>query len=308
MNWAKGMNKEFVLSTLSFISAILIIFLVVSVSNRGGQVQVPDVDENLCPTDTSLIRENRLIVLDFSDPLPAAYLDYPRKILSNVVRNLSNQFDRIKLYILNPENPVPVKLSDFCIPFTIKSIPEEERKILWGRDPDLSRPLPARFKKHQALIEKLRAHEKSLEQTIDALIQYLADKGSESQHRSRLAGTIEELVAIQREGDHKKNSITILSDMLQNTEEFSHYKEGFDFDSYLASRKKGLMDMSGFDIDVHYLQTCKTMTFEDRRNHKAFWESYFAGSGVSADFKLLNVDDLALDCKNGRRIRARNSR
>lgn len=292
------MNKELLRSVLTFSSAIAIILLVIFVANQETRVDIPEIDETLCPKDKHLINSNRLIIFDFSDPLPEQYLDYPQKIINHIIRDTANQFDRIKLYTFNPDNPVPVKLSDFCIPFTIKSIPEEERKVLWGRDPDLSKPLPSRFKKHRELIERMWIYEKSLEQNIEKLIRYLADKGTESQPRSKLIETIEELVAVQKEEGSQKNTLTILSDMLQNTDSFSHYKEGFDLAGYLGSRPKELIDMSGFVVDVHYLQTCKTMAFEDRKNHKDFWKGYFARSGVDADFELLPVDDIALKCKS----------
>ena len=290
------MNKEILGSIISLIIATCIFGAIIWFGTQDIEIELPDLRENLCPIDSSLTKTNRVILFDFSDPLPEEYMDYPIAMVDELIKNEAEQFDRIILYTFNPYGPVPIRAADFCIPITMKNIPEEEKKVLWGKDPNINSQLPARFTKYSIIIKQLWGHEKSLNNTIKNMIIYLSDKGKNSQERSRLIENIEEAASIQKELGSRQTKITILSDMLQHTESYSHYKDEINFEHYLTKRESDLLNMTSFQFNIHYIQTCKTVESKDRERHKNFWKDYFLFSGAQYKFNFLTIKDMGLLC------------
>lgn len=290
------MNRETLGSIISLIIATCIFGTIIWFGTQDVEIALPDLKENLCPTDASLTKTNRVILFDFSDPIPEEYSDYPITMVDRIIKNEAEQFDRVILYTFNPYGPVPIRAADFCIPITMKNIPEEEKKVLWGKDPNIDSPLPARFTKYDVIIKQLWEHERSLNKTIKNMIIYLSNKGKNSQERSRLIENIEETVAIQKELGRQQTKITILSDMLQHTENYSHYKDDINFEYYLSKRESELLNMASFQFDIHYIQACKTVESKDRERHKNFWKDYFLFSGAQYNFNFLTVDTMGLLC------------
>ena len=86
-------------------------------------------------------------------------------------------------------------------------------------------------------------------------------------------------------GKHKKTLI-IVSDLLQHSEQFSHYKN-WTYEQFAASAGQLLRaDLRGWDIRLLYLQRYGQDRQLQSKNQFEFWERYFYDSGakiVAAD-------------------------
>lgn len=73
--------------------------------------------------------------------------------------------------------------------------------------------------------------------------------------------------------------LIIVSDMLQNTPQFSMYREISEFQSFQSSDygKKMQSDLKGVQIELHYVMNTPHL---QTRRHLKFWEDYFSNAGA----------------------------
>jgi hypothetical protein len=91
-----------------------------------------------------------------------------------------------------------------------------------------------------------------------------------------------QLVAINgfRKHDVKgERRLVVMSDMLQNTTQFSMYKGPVDYAAFASSPygQKAHLDLQGVEVEIHYLMNSPQL--QTRRNQK-FWEDYFDKAGA----------------------------
>jgi hypothetical protein len=91
-----------------------------------------------------------------------------------------------------------------------------------------------------------------------------------------------QLVAINgfRKHDVKgPRRLVVMSDMLQNTPQFSMYKGPVDYSTFAASPygQKTQFELRGVDVEIHYLMNSPQL--QTKRNLK-FWEDYFDKAGA----------------------------
>ena len=283
-----------------FMAALLLIGLIVWNVNRSGQMEselfeeleeIAELDVELCPFDGRLTRTSRAVLFDFSDPLPAELADYPGRVMENMMDEMEDaqRFDRFSLYTLNPFGKTPKSLNAFCIPVTMKQIPSDIRRTLWGKDPEQHGNLPERYHRFAEVFERLWENERTLEASLQESMDVLRNQSGSSQGYSRIIENMEEIVMSELDRDSRRVRITILSDMLQNSPEFSHYGSSWDFERYLATRRSEPFDMEGVSFDVYFVQTCDSLEVARRRALQDFWSDYFDHFNASADFKLLRI-------------------
>ena len=289
-----------------FAAALLLIGLIVLSVNRSGRMEsqlfeeleeMTELDFELCPFDGRLTRTSRAVLFDFSDPLPAELADYPGKLMENMMAEMEDarRFDRFSLYTLNPFGNTPKALNAFCIPVTLKQIPSDIRRTLWGKDPEEHRTLPERYLRFAEVFERLWENERTLDASLQESMKMLESQSTSSQGYSRIIENLEEIVLSELDRNSREVKVTILSDMLQNSPEFSHYGSSWDFERYLASRRSEPFDMERVSFDVYFVQTCDSLESARRRALQGFWNDYFDHFNASADFKLLRIsgDDCA---------------
>jgi hypothetical protein len=288
------LKKEDLTNILLGIAGIMIIATVVLVSGDEETLEIPDLDEKLCPISAELAGESHAIFFDFSDPLPEKYLQYPQSMLNKILETEVSRFDNVSMYTFNPNGAVPREISNFCIPITLQDFPEEDRRAIWGRDPDPKAldKLPQRYARHLPTIKKFLEFNQGLETSIAGSVAALAKEGRKEQPYSLLIENIDELAKRLRESGSQTAEITIFSDMLQNTHDYSHYSDNWDFSSYLQSRPELRVDMAGFKYKIHYLQHCETYGVDNRATHEKFWQDYFEYSNARVEFNFLERSDL----------------
>lgn len=73
--------------------------------------------------------------------------------------------------------------------------------------------------------------------------------------------------------------LIVMSDMLQNTPQFSMYKGAVDFSAFAESNygKKTQLELRDVEVELHYLMNAPQL--QTKRNLK-FWEDYFSKAGA----------------------------
>ena len=92
-------------------------------------------------------------------------------------------------------------------------------------------------------------------------------------------------VALDRNFDStKKRRLIVVSDMLQNTPEYSHYQNGADFSAWRNSahgREFPQFSLLGVEVEILYLKrTDDFARAAQNRGHVRFWEDYFVELGA----------------------------
>ncbi len=285
-----------------FLAAFVLIGFILWQVSRTGEMEadlltqldeMAELDMELCPFDGEHIQTSRAILYDFSDPLPRKLSDYPSRLLDNMLDELAEaeRFDRFSLYALNPFGRAPKSLSAFCVPVTINQIPRDMRKALWGRDPEQHAQLPDRYSRFAEVFERLWGNERELDNSMKETMSVLTRQARGGQSYSRIIENIEEIALTEIDRGSQTIKITILSNMLQNSPQYSHYRESWEFENYLSTRNDEPVDMSNIEIDVYYIQSCETLESAKRRNLRRFWEDYFEHSQARKPrFRTLNFD------------------
>lgn len=279
----------------------MIVFLVWQVVRSGRLEQrlfdelseVAELDNELCPFDGSLTRNSTVLLFDFSDHLPASAADYPEILLENMLADLqeAERFDRFGLYILNPNSDVPRKVSTFCVPVTMSQIPREVRQALWGADPTQHAALPSRYDRFSDVFEQLWDNDQDLRQSVEEARNILVGESrSNEQTFSRIIENIEEIAGLEFDRNSRRVNFVVLSDMLQNSPTYSHYRNRWGFNEYLSSRSGDLSPMQRFTFEVYLVQSCQSIMTDRRRALQQFWEDYFEQSSADATFRLLTID------------------
>ena len=257
---------------------------------------MPELNSQQCPYESSLIESSRVILFDFSDPLPAELEDYPAKLLDIMMDEMqdADRFDRFGIYSLNPFGDTPKSIGQFCVPVTLNQIPDDVRRALWGKDPEEHANLPPRYQPFLGVFERLWENQRELDQFMTESRTQLANQSRSGQGFSRIIENIEEIVGLEFDRSGGPVNIILLSDMLQNSPAYSHYRDAWEFDTYLSRRSRSQPDMERFRFEVYLVQSCSSRSTSDRRTLQRFWEDYFHSADALVTFKLLERFDL--DC------------
>ena len=254
--------------------------------------EIAELDNEMCPFDGHLTKTSRVILFDFSDPLPAELNDYPGKLLNNMMSEIqaAERFDRFSLYTLNPYGETPKDINAFCVPVTINQIPGDIRKNLWGKDPQQHSKLPSRYHRFARVFERLWENEHELNTSMKESMSTLASESRNEQSYSRIVENIEEIAGLEIDRGSQEINVIVFSDMLQNSPQYSHYSDNWEFKDYLSKRTHQLLNMDRFAFEVYFVQSCQSLVTKNRRALQNFWEEYFNSSNASVKFKLLRND------------------
>ena len=296
------MDKDILLKASGlFLAAFCLIgFIIWNVSNSDRLEknlfseldEVAELDNELCPFDGRLTKTSRVILFDFSDPLPTELNHYPSKLLDNMMMELQNadRFDRFSMYTLNPYGETPKDINTFCVPVTLNQIPREIRKALWGKDPQQHSELPSRYQRFANVFERLWENEQELKESMNESVNTLANQAKNAQSYSRIIENIEEIAGSEIDRNSQKINVIVFSDMLQNSPQYSHYKDSWDFKEYLPKRTHALVNMERFSFEIYFVQSCIAQVTNRRRALQKFWNDYFSSSNASVKINLLSVD------------------
>ena len=211
---------------------------------------------SLCPASGP--RGHAVLLVDKTDPLnftqKQAFLEY----LAEFGRGRVKEGELFSVFVLGGDFKSTARpIFEMCNPG------KGENKDIWTANPDrIRRQFENKFlKPMRALAEQLQATEAAKDSPIMQMLQLVAING----FRARNV-----------QGPRR---LYVVSDMLQNTDNYSQYKGDLDFPKFRDSLafQKVRTDLSGVEVELAYLLNAPA---RQTRRHLKFWEDYFRELGA----------------------------
>ena len=209
--------------------------------------------ETFCPHDGS--DWHTAILIDASDPLSSTQVKRVLEMLGDLRRDL-RLHEWVGLYVLD-ENDYALPQPEFalCSPGS-----EEQANPLYEN--------PERIR---------RTFEEEFQQPLVLAVEELGTEGQPEQSTSPILEMIRAVATDRSFRFSGTRRLVIVSDMLQNMPEYSHYRGTADFGQFSGLEyAKPFLGMSLLDVDVEiiYLKRAQTARLQTR-GHIRFWEEYF---------------------------------
>lgn len=240
------------------IAALAVLAAAVAVA-VGFLAMRPEIDtESLCPVDGNYGRT--AVLIDATDALTRSQAKAIREEVDDLLQRLEDH-EWVGVFVLSEEN-------------VVAALPEFE-KCNPGSDPNplIENPM-----------EVLRRFREEFRKPIDDALDRLLD----TTEPSPTSPILEMIRAVSLESNFsmtKQRRLVIVSDMLHNVPQYSHYRDGFDFDGWRSGDyAQDVLEASllGVEVEMLYLRR------GDQRSgplqtyrHVRFWEDYFRALGAT---------------------------
>ncbi len=219
----------------------------------------PTVDpDTFCPHGGNYART--AILIDATDSLSATQAKAIREEVEDLRRRLA-LYEWVGVFVLSEDNLV------LPVPEIQKCNPGSEPNPIY-ENPDMVR---RRFE------EEFR---KPLDDAIGRLVK--------TTRPSPTSPILEMIRAVALDRDYvstQPRRLIVVSDMLQNVSEYSHYRDGSDFRTWRdTDYARGFLQVSllGVEVEILYLRRVdKPSGPLQTRSHVKFWEDYFAAVGAT---------------------------
>ena len=217
------------------------------------------VDEaSFCPTDGDYPRT--AILIDATDSLSTSQGKAIREEIEHLRGRLAD-FEWVGVFVLNQDNlvlPVP-----------------EFRKCNPGSSPNPLYENPEHI---------LNRYEHEFRKPIDDAVTRLVN----TTKPSSTSPILEMIRAVALDRNYpitKPRRLIVVSDLLQNVPQYSHYRDGFDFQTWRKhSYAKKFLQLTLLDVEVEilYLKRVDDLSRSlQTRGHVSFWEDYFSAVGAN---------------------------
>ena len=232
------------------------LFVAIAVLTMGLWPQRDYDERTLCPKDGDYPRT--AVLIDATDALNASQMKTIREEVT-ALRDRLALHEWVGIFVLNEDNLV---------------LPAPEVALCYPGDQSTANPL------YENPRQIRRRFEREFRDPIEAAVQRLADLPS------RPTSPILEMirtVALDRNFDSTKGRrLLVVSDLLQNVPEYSHYRAEPDFEQWRQTpyaREFLQLSLLDVQIDVLYLRRTETRP-RQTRGHVKFWEEYFHAVGA----------------------------
>ncbi len=216
--------------------------------------------ETFCPLDGS--DRHTAVLIDASDPLSATQVKRVREYIEDLRKNLE-PYEWVGLYVLNQDNLVlPQPVFSLCNPGNA-----DQANPLYENPERIREQFESRF---------LRPMAEAVESLVASRL--------ETQNTSPILEMIR-AVASDRRFRSGNRRLIVISDMLQNVPQYSHYSGDYDFDSFrLNPYSENFLGVSLLmtEIEVIYLKRPSTVNLQTH-GHVGFWERYFDAVDASLE-------------------------
>ena len=224
-----------------------------SYSNREEKVVVDE--ETLCPVNPQQIRDYALILLDGTDDIVGEYEEALYREVRSIARTLP-RYGKISLH-----------------------------DVATGKDRLLMKCAPKSPDKHDLLNENLRriknAYEKNYLDKVDAAVRAFLEDESRDQSQSPLLYRIFDVTELSDFQETDNRSFHIFSDMLENSDGYSHYRltTPKEFGRLSGQNQYEKPQLDGVEVSIFYLLRNKSRIYQSD-NHRLFWDNYFNAAGA----------------------------
>ena len=210
----------------------------------------------LCPTDGDYPRT--AVLIDATDALSASQVKTIREEV-NALRKRLTLHEWVGIFVLDEGNLV---------------LPQPEVALCNPGDESTANPL----------FENPRQIRKRFEQEFRAPIEESVERLASLPSKST-SPILEMIRAVALDGNFdstKDRRLIIVSDLLQNVPEYSHYRQDANFDRWRDmpyARDFLQLSLLDVDVDILYLKRPDVRSLQTR-GHVAFWEDYFDAVGA----------------------------
>lgn len=204
-----------------------------------------------------------VLLVDRTDPLTFTQRQAFLQLLTDIGKGKVKQGELLSVFVLGEDyKSAPTPIFEMCNPG------KGEDKNIWTSNPEKLRKL----------------HEQKFLGPMTSLAGELLSTQS-AQH----SPILEMLQMVSINGFRKQavrgpKTLIVVSDMLHNTSDFSHYRGEMDFAGFKSMPQfpKLQTDLESVEVELHYLLTSPSL---QTRRHVKFWEDYF----LSARARLVLV-------------------
>jgi len=216
--------------------------------------------------ETFCVKENlaqkTLILVDTSDKLNPIQKTALNERLWSYVKNIEKNNHQILVFsVENIKDKIMEPMLKICNPGDAKNVNSliENKKII-----------SQNFEKH-------------FKNKIDNILVNLLDQ--ESSQNSPIMESIQSIAVsnfIADSQNQTKNKIIIISDLLQNTENFSFYKGDYNFEKFVKGENFKFLktDFNNAEIELYFLNRRKDTNLQNE-NLREFWIKYFQNQNAT---------------------------
>ncbi len=252
-------------------SVLVLLLLVVAVigyfvwQKQKGRIHT---DDDLCPVDTELIPARTAILIDASDPLTAVQQESLERTLTELIQKLG-KYEWLGVYVLDEQE---------------SSFPR----------PAIGKCYPGGFDDANPLYENPKNLERAMMRNFFVPLQEALTKVAATSGEQSTSPILEMINGVVVDGNWRAGRSTsrllIISDMLHNTQEYSHYRSVPDFDNFSELDYAGQFfesRMPGTEVEILLVRRQRDSA-RHTRGHIKFWEDYFSTVGA----RLVRVQTL----------------
>ncbi len=222
-------------------------------------------DEDFCPRNG--IYPRTAILIDASDQLSTNQQKTISEYLRNQLRHDLLPREWIGIFLLNNYNIV---------------LPKKEFSVCYPGDASSANPLIENPATREQIFQT-----KFLAPLDNALIKLAT---TSTQETSPIFEMIEAVSLAHDFDSTQPRRLVIVSDMLHNVTDYSHYDQRLDLDTFRQTayaQRFFNVSLTDVDVTILYLQRAATLPFQTT-GHIKFWQDYFATTGA----KLVRVEPI----------------
>jgi hypothetical protein len=252
----KGLSKKDRrgLTIFAAVGAATLVLVVLSVAIRDdGRYD----EVTLCPTDRSFNRT--VVIVDKTDLFTGAQSQF---LKAEVIRLRDNMemFEKLSIYVLSEANfASPKPVFEFCNPGS-----GEDANELYQNPRKLKRRFDERFGR-----------------PLDAVVETLVE--GERSKTSPVMEMVKNVAFAEQIGDQEgQTKLILISDMLQNTNGYSQYRDPIEFGRFKQTDQYRRVSTALPNVDVQIIYFFRDgQRRRQNARHIVFWERYFASLGAT---------------------------
>ncbi len=264
---SRGRGRRHSGPNLNWLGALMILVVVIAVGIVGYfyitfQENHLVLDEDFCPTNRPA-NSLTVIMIDRTDPIAPIQQAAVRVRLNDIKASIP-RYGEIQVYSVGSvEEEVLTPIVRLCNP---------------GGPSDIDRWTEPQKK-------AVKRWQEGFEEPLGAVFEQIVESGAANQ--SPIIESIQSVSVSAFTGDHLRSvekRMIIISDMLQNSDAFSHYKDGIDFKALRDARVFARLGANLNDVRVTILYLNRNLPRSlQGRGHVGFWEQYIRHNSGSLD-------------------------
>jgi hypothetical protein len=238
---------------------LIVLFVVIMIVLRNRYIEVDSATN--CPRDKAKTYPSTLLIIDRTDPMTPSQKLYLMGYVAELKRSFI-LFEKVAIYPIDrTSGGSPMPLFERCNPGS-----PEEANVLFENPAQITEKFETDFSRPFSL---------TIEQSV-------------AQATAEISPIIETIQAVM--SNHalddriKSKRLILVSDMLQNVPDYSHYRQGWSYNTFSRSAyaQRARCDLLGVRVTIVYLWR-PSLSPEQVDAHLLFWEKFIQEQGGILD-------------------------